>query len=71
MGTGIHKELRRQDIVFQDKDQALRDEYVLESFWRMQMTPALQFTPGVQLWFDPSRAPADDLQAAKGWKAVW
>ena len=26
MGTGIHKELRRQDIVFQDKDQALRDD---------------------------------------------
>ena len=45
-------------------DQALRDEYVLESFWRMQMTPALQFTPGVQLWFDPSRTPGDDLQTA-------
>ncbi len=45
-------------------DQALRDEYVLESFWRMQMTPAFQFTPDVQLWFDPSMTPGDDLQAA-------
>lgn len=45
-------------------DQTLRDEYVLESFWRMQMTPALQFTPGVQLWFDPSMTPGNDLQAA-------
>ena len=26
MGTGIHKELRRQDIMFEDKDQALRDD---------------------------------------------
>ncbi|MGI9233547.1 MAG: phosphoenolpyruvate carboxylase, partial [Woeseiaceae bacterium] len=26
MGTGIHKSLRRQDITFEDKDQALRDD---------------------------------------------
>ncbi len=26
MGTGVHKELRRQDITFEDKDQALRDD---------------------------------------------
>ncbi len=45
-------------------DQTLRDEYVLESFWRMQLTPAFQFTPGAQLWFNPSMTPGDDLQAA-------
>lgn len=45
-------------------DQTLRDEYVLESFWRMQMTPAVQFTSGVQLWLNPSMTPGDDLQAA-------
>ena len=26
MGTGAHKVLRRQDITFEDKDQALRDD---------------------------------------------
>jgi phosphoenolpyruvate carboxylase len=26
MGDGVHKELRRQDITFEDKDQALRDD---------------------------------------------
>jgi len=26
MGTGVHKSLRRQDIMFDDKDQALRDD---------------------------------------------
>ena len=26
MGTGVHKYLRRQDIMFEDKDQALRDD---------------------------------------------
>ncbi|MEK6233433.1 MAG: carbohydrate porin [Planctomycetales bacterium] len=45
-------------------DQTLRDEYVLESFWRMQMTPNTQFTPGVQLWLDPSMTPGVDTQAA-------
>ena len=26
MSTGVHKSLRRQDIMFEDKDQALRDD---------------------------------------------
>ena len=26
MSAGIHKNLRRQDIMFEDKDQALRDD---------------------------------------------
>ena len=26
MGTGVHKSLRRQDIMFEDKDQALRND---------------------------------------------
>jgi carbohydrate-selective porin OprB len=44
-------------------NQILRDEYLLESFWRMQLTPAVEFTPGVQLWFNPSMSPGKDLQA--------
>ncbi len=45
-------------------NQTLSDEYVLESFWRMQLTPAFQFTPAVQLWFDPSMTPDEGFQAA-------
>ncbi|MHC5061667.1 MAG: carbohydrate porin [Planctomycetota bacterium] len=44
-------------------DRNLRDEYLVESFWRMQLTPAVQLTPGVQLWFNPSMAPDNDLRA--------
>jgi len=44
-------------------DQTLRDEYLLESFWRMQLTPAVQFTPGMQLWINPSRKPGSNSQA--------
>jgi carbohydrate-selective porin OprB len=44
-------------------DQTLGDEYLLESFWRMQLTPAVQFTPGVQLWINPSRKPGSNSQA--------
>lgn len=36
-------------------DPARRDEYVLEAFWRMQVTPSMQITPNVQLWVDTSR----------------
>ena len=45
-------------------DQSLRDEYVLESFWRIQLTPNTQVTPGAQIWLDPSMTPGDDVQAA-------
>lgn len=36
-------------------DPTRRDEYVLEAFWRMQITPSVQITPDVQLWLKTSR----------------
>ena len=50
-------------VGFAWSDPTFRDEYVLEPFWRMQMTPAFQFTPGAQLWFDPSMTPGEDFHA--------
>ena len=44
-------------------NQTLRDEYVAEAFWRMQLTPLIQVTPSVQFWFDPSLTPNDDFQS--------
>ena len=38
---------------------SLRDEYVVEAFYRVQVTPTLQFTPDFQVVFQPS-ASTDD-----------
>jgi porin len=47
-------------------DQALRDQYVFEAFYRLQVTPTVQFTPDIQLIFDPSRNPNEDVVAVLG-----
>jgi porin len=44
-------------------DSSLRDEYVMETFWRSQLTSLIQITPSVQFWFDPSMTPGDDFQS--------
>jgi porin len=44
-------------------DSTLRDEYVLETFWRTQLTPLIQLTPSLQFWFDPSMTPGEDFQS--------
>ena len=44
-------------------DPSLRDEYVAETFWRMQATPLIQVTPSLQFWFDPAQTPNKDFQA--------
>ena len=44
-------------------DSDLRDEYVLEAFWRVQLTPSLQITPNAQLWLNPSKSPSSDVEA--------
>ena len=49
---------------------ARRDEYVLEAFWRMQITPGVQITPDVQIWLDPSQTPTDDVQAVFSLRAL-
>jgi hypothetical protein len=39
------------------------DEFLIESFWRIQLTPFVQFTPDIQLIFDPSNRPSSNFEA--------
>jgi porin len=47
-------------------DSTRRDDYGMEMFWRLQLTENIQFTPDMQLYFDPSSNPTGDLEAAFG-----
>jgi hypothetical protein len=49
-------------------DGARRDDYGMETFWRLQLTENIQFTPDVQLYFDPSRNPNRNIEAALGFR---
>ncbi|MCZ6836652.1 MAG: carbohydrate porin [Planctomycetota bacterium] len=42
-------------------DSSFRDQYVAELFYRYQLTPKIQLTPGFQMIFDPSKNPDDDF----------
>jgi Carbohydrate-selective porin, OprB family len=44
-------------------DSELRTEYIIEAFWRMQVTPSVQIAPDIQIWFNPSRAPDTAIEA--------
>ena len=39
----------------------LRDQYGIETYWKILLTPDLWITPGVQLLIDPSFNPEEDL----------
>lgn len=41
-------------------DSTLRDQYVLEIFYRVQVTPHTNLSPDIQVIFDPSENPAED-----------
>lgn len=41
-------------------DRSLRDQFVIEAFYRIHLTPQLHLTPDIQLIVDPSNAPAED-----------
>ena len=43
----------------QPDDKQLSDEWVIESFYRLQLTPTLQFTPDVQFIINPSSGTKD------------
>jgi porin len=45
---------------------ALRDQYVMETFYRWQLTPAIQVTPDLQLILQPSEAPLLDYSVVLG-----
>jgi len=39
----------------QPQDRTLRDQYVLEAFYRVQVFPYIQLTPDLQVIFNPSK----------------
>ena len=41
-------------------DRDLRDQFMVEGFYRLQLTPAIQLTPDVQFIINPSNAPSED-----------
>lgn len=54
-------------FMWQDpSDRTRPDDYGMEMFWRLQLTENVQLTPDVQLYFDPSRNPTRDIEAAFG-----
>jgi hypothetical protein len=67
LGAGIKSVLTQDDLLgaavawSSPKTDSKRDEKVLEFFDRLQITETSQFTLGVELIFDPSNAPDDDL----------
>ena len=47
-------------------DGTRKDDYGLETFWRLQLTENIQFTPDFQLYLDPSQNPDHDVELAFG-----
>ncbi|MCP3905252.1 MAG: carbohydrate porin [Planctomycetes bacterium] len=67
-GVGITNPFGRADDVLgigaawgQAEDKTLRDQTITEVFYRLQLTPKIQLTPGYQLIFDPSKTTDTDL----------
>ena len=50
----------------QPSDRALRDQYVMEAFYRVQITPHTNLTPDLQLIFDPSENTAEETIVVGG-----
>jgi carbohydrate-selective porin OprB len=44
----------------------LDDEYVIEAFYRIQLTPTLQITPDYQVFIDPAFNPKEDVVGVFG-----
>jgi carbohydrate-selective porin OprB len=46
--------------------EGVRDETILEMIYRVRLTPTLELSPDLQLVFDPSQNPGDDLVVVPG-----
>ncbi|MHC4416922.1 MAG: carbohydrate porin, partial [Planctomycetota bacterium] len=72
-GFGSKKPLGKNDdfagIAFawgRPSDSTLRDQMVMEAFYRWQLTPAIQVTPDFQLIVHPSLAPQEEYSVVFG-----
>lgn len=50
----------------QPTDRTLRDQYVIEAFYRVQITPHTNLTPDLQITFDPSENSAEETIVVGG-----
>ncbi len=50
----------------QPSDRTLRDQYVMEAFYRVQITPHTNLTPDIQVTFDPSDNSAEETIVVGG-----
>jgi hypothetical protein len=58
---GMRGEIEFGAIWAQPFNKNLRDQYGLEAYWKILLTPSLWVTPGVQVLFDPSFNPEADI----------
>jgi porin len=72
-GVGLKKPLGKSDDFAglalawgRPSDHTLRDQYVMEAFYRWQLTPAVQVTPDFQMILHPSNAPQEDSSIVYG-----
>ena len=72
-GGGIAAPFGQEDDILaigfawgQPRDRSLDDQYVVEIFYRVQLTPAIQVTPHIQGIVDPSNSPGEDAIAVFG-----
>lgn len=75
-GVGLTPFDQRDDDIFglafaygRPSVRSLRDQYVLESFYRIQLTSEIQLTPDIQFIFNPSLNPSEDLIVVVGGRA--
>jgi len=55
----------------QPTDRSQNDQYGMELFWRLQLTARLQFSPDIQVIFDPSQTTAREMAAVGGMRVRW
>jgi len=51
-------------------DDSLRSQYVLETLYRIQLSPIAQLTPDIQLIFNPTNNPDEDFLAVLGLRLI-
>lgn len=75
-GVGLTPFDQRDDDIFglafaygRPAVRTLRDQYVLESFYRIQLTSEIQLTPDIQFIFNPSLNQTEDLIVVVGGRA--
>ena len=78
LGFTINKPLGRADDMlgfgafyskpFKNGNGSFRDEYGIETFWNIQLTPRLKFSPDIQIYLQPGRVNQDGPVLVAGFR---